>query len=297
MKVSVVTAFYEGNEYMASYIDAMIKNKNRLEAVGHELEVILVNDSPWKKLEVPENGFGASFLRVITNEENRGIHYSRVNGLKNSTGDYVMFLDQDDLISEEALTEMLKKAVSTEGTDIVVANAALEQADGSKLLWYRNDYHKSLVGDLKTYITVGIQIISPGQCLIKRSSVPEFWCENLVTQNGADDYYLWLLMLAKGAKFVYLDKAFYTHKYTEKNLSADTTVTDTSVYDFLELLGECDYFKQEDIFTLHEMITYKNQFRASGTFGKITCSLANLSLFIATLKFKKKTGTQYGFNR
>ena len=29
------------------------------------------------------------------------------------------------------------------------------------------------------------------------------------------------------------------------------------------------------------MITYKNQFRASNTLGKITCSLANLDLFIS----------------
>ncbi len=294
MKISVITPFYEGDKYMDNLVDAMLANEQSLSKAGHELELIMVNDSPWKKLEAPEGE--DKFIKVITNPENKGIHYSRVAGLEAATGDYIMFLDQDDVINGDALVKLLKAMVQNKA-DVMVANASLEQADGSKLLWYRNAYHKSLVGDLTTYLRIGIQIISPGQCLIKKSAIPEFWKENIMQKNGADDYFLWLLMLAKGAKFVCFDEALYTHKYTAKNLSADTTVTDASVYDFIELLNDCDYFKQEDIFTLHEMITYKNQFRASSTFGKITCSLANLGLFIDNLKFKKKTGTGYGFNR
>ena len=294
MKVSVITPFYEGDKYMDNLVDAMLKNEQSLLRAGHQLEMILVNDSPWKKLEAPEGE--EQFIKVITNPENKGIHYSRVAGLAEATGDYIMFLDQDDLIEEDALVKLLK-AIANSDVDVMVANAALEQADGNKLLWYRNAYHKNLVGDLATYIRIGIQIISPGQCLIKRTSIPEFWKTHIMTKNGADDYFLWLLMLAKGSKFKCFDEALYTHRYTAVNLSADTTVTDASVYDFIEYLGDCDYFKQEDIFTLHEMITYKNQFRASGTFGKITCSLANLGLFVDNIIFKKKTGTGYGFNR
>lgn len=294
MKVSVITPFYEGDKYMDNLVDAMLKNEQSLLRAGHQLEMILVNDSPWKKLEAPEGE--EQFIKVITNPENKGIHYSRVAGLAEATGDYIMFLDQDDLIEEDALVKLLK-AIANSDVDVMVANAALEQADGNKLLWYRNAYHKNLVGDLTTYLRIGIQIISPGQCLIKRTSIPEFWKTHIMTKNGADDYFLWLLMLAKGSKFKCFDEALYTHRYTAVNLSADTTVTDASVYDFIEYLGDCDYFKQEDIFTLHEMITYKNQFRASGTFGKITCSLANLGLFVDNIKFKKKTGTGYGFNR
>ncbi|MCR5416713.1 MAG: glycosyltransferase [Pseudobutyrivibrio sp.] len=294
MKISVITPFYEGDKYMEKYVGAMLKNEKSLKAAGHELEVVLVNDSPWKKLEATP--ILNQPIKVVTNPENKGIHYSRVAGLKAATGDYIMFLDQDDLIVEDALTALLYDAIKTDA-EVTVANALLEQADGSKLLWYRNDYHKALVGDLDTYLNIGIQIISPGQCLIKKSAIPEFWMENLVKVNGADDYYLWLLMLAKKARFKYVDQPLYIHKYTGANISADTTATDDSVYDFLELLAECDYFKQEDIHTLHEMITYKNQFRASDALGKMGCSLANLGLFVKNIRFKIKTGTGYGFNR
>lgn len=294
MKITVITPFYEGDKYMRNLIESLMANQHNLQQKGHELEVILVNDSPWKRLEAPESQ--NQFIKVITNESNRGIHYSRVAGLAEAAGDYVMFLDQDDTLKGDALVKLLK-AIVDDDADVEVANAELEQADGSLLLWYRNNYHKNLVGDLKTYLRIGIQIISPGQCLIKKTSIPDFWKTHIMTKNGADDYFLWLLMLAQGMEFKCLDEALYTHRYTAANISADTTVTDASVYDFIDLLNDCDYFKQEDIFTLHEMITYKNQFRASNTIGKITCSLANLGLFIDNIVFKKKTGTGYGFNR
>ena len=294
MRITVITPFYEGDKYMDAFVDSMLANESELSRKGHSLEVIIVNDSPWKKLEAPESE--SNFLKVISNDENRGIHYSRVAGLKQATGDYIMFLDQDDVLASDALIKMLEAAIS-KSSSVLVCNAYLEQSDGSKLLWYRNAYHKSLIGDFTTYLRIGIQIISPGQCLIKKDIMPEFWQNHLVQKNGADDYYLWLLLLAKNTRFDYLDEALYVHKYTKSNLSKDTNITDASVYDFLDLLSECDYFKQEDIFTLHEMITYKNQFRASSIVGKVTCSLANLGLFLDNLKFKKKTGTGYGFNR
>ncbi len=294
MKITVITPFYEGEKYMATLVNCLLANQQSLQKKGHELEAILVNDSPWKRLEAPN--IQGQFFKVITNENNRGIHYSRVAGLAEATGDYIMFLDQDDSLEGEALIKLLK-AIVTDDADVEVANARLEQADGSELLWYRNSYHKKLIGDLKTYLKVGIQIISPGQCLIRKSSIPDFWKTHIMSKNGADDYFLWLLMLAQGMKFKCLDEALYTHRYTAANISADTTVTDESVYDFIDLLNDCDYFKREDIYTLHEMITYKNQFRASNTIGKITCSLANLDLFIYNIIYKKKTGTGYGFNR
>jgi len=294
MKISVITPFYEGDKYMSDYVKCMESNLVSLKEQGHELEVVLVNDSPWKKLEAPTNE--GQFIKVFTNEENKGIHYSRVFGLNQSTGDYVMFLDQDDLINGDTLVK-LGRLLEEKSVDIIIANANLQQKDGSFLKWYRTKAHLGLVWDLPTYLKVGIQIISPGQCLIKRGAIPDFWKENLVRVNGADDYYLWLLMMASKAKAYVCEEAEYTHKYTGDNLSADTKATDASVYDFLDLLNDCDYFSQENIFLLHEMITYKAQFRESGLFGKITTSLANLNLFIANLKFKKITDTGYGFNR
>ena len=88
------------------------------------------------------------------------------------------------------MSKQRKKAPSVNALN--VDNAKLEQADGTYLKWYRTKAHQQLAWDLPTYLKVGTQIISPGQCLIKKKAIPEFWKTNLVRVNGADDYYLWL---------------------------------------------------------------------------------------------------------
>lgn len=292
MKISVITPFYEGDDYMKKYIDCMYANDKVLTEAGHELEVILVNDSPWKRLEASPN----TIVKVITHDENRGIHQSRVDGLKVATGDYVMFLDQDDLIKDDGLLLMLKNA-KKHPDRMIVANALLQQADGSELQWYRTNYHKAMVKDLKTYLTVGIQIISPGQCLIPRNMIPDFWCDHILQQNGADDYFLWILMLAAGSKFHIFNEDIYIHVYTAKNLSADTTVTDASTYGFIELLKDYPLIKARQIKTLKTMMEYKATFRKKGKFGKITCSLKHPVLLYENVVYKYRTKTPLGFNR
>ena len=52
MKVSVITPYYQGREYLDRYCGMMEQNRSRLEP-GDELEVLLINDSPWEKVVLP----------------------------------------------------------------------------------------------------------------------------------------------------------------------------------------------------------------------------------------------------
>ena len=349
MKVSVITAFYKGNKYMPSYVKCMLANAGNMQRCGHELEVIVVNDSPDVEIDLlngssdnqrellkdgsnkedehvndalPEGDLNQirQLITVINQPQNTGIHGARVNGLKHATGDYIMFLDQDDLLADDALLQhvncilewqskldeinknMSQELQQTETIQkmynpVSVSNASLEQADGTALSWYRTDYHKGQIGKLATYIKVGNQIISPGQCLIPRQFVPRIWTERICKENGSDDYYLWLVMLALRHHFILVDEPLYTHKYTGTNISADTTNTDVSTYEFVDFLRDADYFSQRDIDKLLRMNKYKAKFRASNNVKKILLSLRNMDIFLANVFYKIKTKTPMGFNR
>ncbi len=303
MKISIITPFYEGNDYIDNYLK-MIHDNLRSLSDEDDAEVIMVNDSPWctpvtaDGLELTSSDAKAKYprLKILVNEKNQGIQSSRINGIKASSADYIIMLDQDDLLESYALAHLIKCAKANTDAQIIIANARLHQKDSAQA-WYRSDYHKSKLWDLETYLTIGTQIISPGQCLIKKDAIPDFWMTHICSKNGADDYFLWLLMLAAGAKHSYLDEITYNHVYTAKNLSADTTVTDTSSFEFIEFLYECDFFKNEDADLLRKMLNYKAAFRAGGKFAKIKESLKNFDLFRKNLKYKKQTKTPYGFNR
>jgi hypothetical protein len=104
-------------------------------------------------------------------------------------------------------------------------------------------------------------------------------------------------MLEAGIGFVFLDEPLYRHHFTEKNLSADTRVTDKSIYDFVQLLQEHPDFPSEYIYRLKRMIVYKANFRQGNLFQKMGLSMKNFDLFAKNLRFKRKTKTPYGFNR
>ena len=305
MKVSIITPFYKGNNYIEAYQDNMLSNIEHL-SEDDEMEVIIVNDSPWEAVALRGSVVANPAFKVVKNRENSGIHLSRIHGLMQATGDYVIFLDQDDRLKDDAVCCFIEEAKRLIAKDpgknqlcykVIVANALLEQKDW-KSLWYRTNYHKSVVSNLETYLSVGTQIISPGQCLIPKCLIPDFWLEHIITKNGADDYFLWLLLLEQGIGFSYLDKPLYVHAYTEKNLSADTSVTDESCYEFIEMLrGYEDIMPAKDLDRLYEMLYFKNLFRQAGKMQKLRLAFKNLKILLPNLVFKIKTKTGYGFNR
>ena len=302
MKISIIVTFFHGNRFIERLQQMMISNEEKLiesnqkQHTDFAMEVIFVNDSPDERVALSAlyAGTKKNWL-VVNNETNLGIHGARVEGLKRANGDYVLFLDQDDYLQEDTALTFLTEAVTHPGR-VLVSNCLFELKDRTNLL-YRTDYQKERVGSLDVYLTVGTQIVSPGQCAIPRELIPEFWCTHLLKTNGADDYFLWLLMLGNGEKFTYVDKALYTHAYTGENISGATTQTDASIYEFIPLLRESGSLDEEEVATLERMIRYKAQFRVSNVVKKGILSLGNLDLFVNNLIFKKKSETPYGFNR
>ena len=302
MKISIIITFFHGNQFMPRLQQMMIANENKLleanqnTGSSYEMEVIFVNDSPGEHVAMQAlYATSKKNWKVINNGQNLGIHGSRVEGLKAATGDYVIFLDQDDLLKDETVLTYLQVAANHPG-EILVSNCLFELKDKTNLL-YRTDYQKERVGSLNVYLTVGTQIVSPGQCAIPKDVIPEFWCSHILKINGADDYFLWLLLLGNGEKFTYVDLPLYTHAYTGENLSGATTQTDASIYEFLPLLRESGSLDEEEVATLERMIRYKAEFRVSNIAKKAILSLGNLDLFVNNLIFKKKSETPYGFNR
>lgn len=298
MKISIITPFYYGNEYLPHYQEMMDANEQTLkERLGseHGMEVILVNDSPECAMRLQGIYNGRANWRMVKNKTNMGIHASRLEGLKVATGDHILFLDQDDSLSDDAIYQFMKEAIG-HPYNVIVANAVLSNGT-EPVLWFRTRYHKNQIGRMKTYLRVGTQIISPGQCVIPAMVIPDYWRRNICRVNGSDDYYLWLLMLQNGIDFTYLDAPLYTHTRTGKNLSGDTQITDQSSYEFIKLLEEDPDFPVDKLYELKRMIVYKAGFRQGNLWTRIKLSLQNFGLFMSNLYFKLRTATPYGFNR
>lgn len=111
-KVSVIVPIYNTEKYIESCIDSILNQ------TYPNIEIILVEDkstdSTFSYLEKYQNN---SNVVLLVNDKNRGVGYSRNKGIEYSSGEYLMFIDSDDVI-EQKMIEQLVYALESGKTDM-----------------------------------------------------------------------------------------------------------------------------------------------------------------------------------
>ena len=127
MKYSIVTPIYNTpSHYLRNNLNSLLKIGDK-----NSFEVIYINDGG----ECPEIDFNSYDLNInyITYETNRGPGYARQVGINNAKGDYVIFCDSDDNLSEGALAEYSSViAESSEPVDVIYSCTLKIQDDYNK---------------------------------------------------------------------------------------------------------------------------------------------------------------------
>lgn len=278
MDISIITPVYNGNKYLNNYMrmmNSVVGNSNA------EVEIILVNDSPEIPIEYDKSIANGYEVIIYNNEKNSGIHESRVNGLKQSHGKYILFLDQDDMISEHCLKSQLN---AIKDADVVLGNGIFELGGERKKI-FGNKFSQDFASEEWVYKWIRDFIVSPGQCLIKKESIPDFWISNPMKNNGTDDYLLWLLMFNKGMKVNCNYNAVYLHRDTGVNLSSDDAKMYKSTKELLELLSVCEEYDNKNIALIKRRIEYKRVDR-SNKLNFIIASVKNLDVFIVNVLYR-----------
>ncbi len=254
MKISIITPIYEGNQYLNGYLkNISLAAEEFIKSRENSVEVVLVNDSPWETPEYDGSLVRGFQLKVIENSRNFGIHKSRINGYWESTGDYILFLDQDDLLTSVSLRALAK---SIGRADIALGNGTFEKKKVTEDI-FANGFSQDFATKPFVYKWIRDFIVSPGQCLIKKSSIPEYWLKHPLKNNGTDDYFLWLLKFNVGAVMVSCREMVYVHKYTGTNYSLNDDKMFLSTREMLHLLRNNPDFSRKDLRLIKRRIYYK----------------------------------------
>lgn len=242
--ISVVVPIFHGKQYIKSLIEQIETGRMKL-SDDDKIELIFVNDDPAETISVNDKPESID-IKIIPTDRNRGIHGARVRGLENSTGKYVLFLDQDDRIYPDYFFSQLQSIKDNDG---VVCQVIHE-----KKLFYNKmmPFHKMM--NKKFIFENGCPIISPGQVLLRRKSIPDLWKENIVENNGADDFFLWLCMLAEGKKFALNEQVLFEHVVKYGNASLDSYKMMCSEEEVVHILVKSNIFSDEDNLLLEKML-------------------------------------------
>ena len=226
--ITIVIPFYYGNKYICNLLKKL--NKSACFAENLKIETLIINDSP--DCRVDYINYSNLNVSVITNSKNMGIHYSRVVGINNAHGKYIIMLDQDDELSEKAL---LLQYNGIKENDLIIANGMdYNPLNYGKI--YHSRRHQKLSANLKYYLNIGCMIVSPGQCMIKKSIIPKLWLDHTIKNNGADDLLLWILLLKQDNRVTFNYETIYLHNFSGNNVSSDfekMVISTKEIVDFL----------------------------------------------------------------
>lgn len=114
--ISVIVAVYNVETYLAKCIESIQNQTYR------NLEIILIDDGSTDGSSEVCDDYSRQDSRIkVIHRENKGIAFTRNQGLDTATGDYITFVDSDDYIHPQMYEIMLKKLHENEA-DIAVCD-------------------------------------------------------------------------------------------------------------------------------------------------------------------------------
>lgn len=117
--VSIIVPCYNGSRYVRETLESAVRQTVR------PLEVIFVDDGSTDDSVEIAASFGTA-VRVVR-QENQGVSVARNTGFRQAAGDYVVFLDADDLLATDALSVLSRHIDQHPGSAMVMSYAAFDR--------------------------------------------------------------------------------------------------------------------------------------------------------------------------
>lgn len=240
--ISVIVPVYHGRKYIKNIL-AQLERCCEI-SDKYTLELVFVNDDPHERLERISSE--KLTVKLVETDQNRGIHAARVRGLKNSTGSYILFLDQDDCISPDYFVSQLRHLGNA---DAVVCRLLHE---GRQFYDTRMPFES--VMNREFVISVRNPIISPGQVLILREKIPDIWKEAELQNNGADDWMLWICMMGSHKKFALNSDILFEHVVEGHNESINVKHMMDSEQEMYKVIAEKNFLSAGELEQLRKAV-------------------------------------------
>ena len=125
-KISVIIPIYNMEKHLENCIDSVLKQTLK------DIEVILINDGSTDNSLSICNSYKKMDKRIkVINKCNSGVSSARNDGIKNSLGKYVTFIDSDDWIEKDMLQSLYEQA-ERNNCDMCLCNYILQFKDRSE---------------------------------------------------------------------------------------------------------------------------------------------------------------------
>lgn len=220
-KISMIIPVYNAEQYLKKCVDSV-----RAQTYGN-LEIMLVDDGSTDSSGELCDAYAEKDERIrVVHKENGGLVSAWKAGVKECSGEYVSFLDSDDWIDPEMLSEMSAYLTGND-REMVISDYIIERDGGSQeYVWQKlapGEYGRKeieekifpcLLGQEERYITIS-------RCM-------KLISKRLISENGnytdpaiivGEDTTIMLPVLLDCQRIVAMDhKAYYHYLYVKESM-------------------------------------------------------------------------------
>lgn len=237
---SVIVPFYNVENFIR---DCCLSLKNQSFS---NFEAIFIDDgSKDKSLDILKDEIGEDSRFKIIYQLNQGQAVARNNGLRNSSGKYILYLDSDDYLSDNLL-ETLYFVLNQNMQEVIQFNYNFVDLEGNfvKASSLRNSFKRLYGIDLNKISSFNINLIK-GNCFV--DLVPNCWTrcyskEFLLKNNiefpstPFEDSVFANKVLVKAKSIFYIDKALYNYRTRNGSTMSSKSIKVLDVFKNVEIM-------------------------------------------------------------
>ena len=223
VKVSVIIPVYNVENYLEECLDSIINQTLK------DIEIICINDgSTDSSLEIL-NDYASKDSRIkVLTQENCGVSVSRNHGIKLAIGEYIYFMDSDDILELTALEELYNISKNNTECDIVIFKL-INFYDGTTEKFTSKYYEMKFLRKFKNkffnYKDLGAKIfdvsVSPPGKFFKKDLIHDLtFPEGLIFEDNV----FFTEAFLKSHKIYFYDKHLYNRRLRKNSLTQSPTI-------------------------------------------------------------------------
>ncbi len=219
--ISIIVPIYNASKYLKKCLDSLVNQTKK------ELEFILINDGSTDDSESIIKSYNDNRIKYFK-RSNHGIGKTRNFGINKSTGKYIMFLDSDDYLEEDAC-ELLYKKIEKDNLDLVVCDFYKVINNSNNLEKITNFKNTSLKDNPNLLLDINLAPWNK----IYRSDLINNNNIKFIEDLKYEDAPFVALALLKSKKIGKVDKPLINYTIHD---SSETTVRDKRVFDIIKIV-------------------------------------------------------------
>ena len=234
-KVSVIIPVYDVEQYLPACLDSLLIQTLK------DIEIICVDDcSPDNSAQIMrEYAARDSRIQNIHLDKNGGLSHARNTALKQASGEYIYFIDSDDMLAPEALEKLYSVAENNTADLIYFLPKVLLEVKSSSLASYYNDYPEELTGRVYSGRYLFARLFEKGKfyptvCMkLFRRSLLEKRSMRFIEGYIHEDNYFSAKAAACAGRVLALNERWYIRRVRENSICTNPANTLKSVYGYI----------------------------------------------------------------